>query len=286
VYINHRSLVLYQDVEPDTQFVMEAELAKAQPDWSRMRVLGRHLQDDVDAMIDLAAAGPVLSPLFDDLVPLRTARAYVNVAREAANAGDLAKARTFMAGFTARFPAVKGLISFRSPAALADAETALAVLTSKLGDPGASLADVQAATATFASKLGFGVNLLNAAARGADRTKTAITATDRTLVTTLHTMTLNLRANTADAGATAPGSPFASVQPALEAKGRFINTAGPLRTALTAYQTVAASSPSADQLAAARRAAIDQIDIARQALVGQFWGQSDLKTFLAGLPAS
>jgi hypothetical protein len=73
---------------------------------------------------------------------------------------------------------------------------------------------------------------LNAAARAADLHKTTFTAADKMALTQLNTVALGLKQGSAAAGATGPGSPFAAVQPVLEAKARFINTAATLRSAL------------------------------------------------------
>ena len=78
-------------------------------------------------------------------------------------------------------------------------------------------------------------NVVNAAARAADLHKTTFTDDDKTALTQLSTVALDLKQGTAAAGATGPGSPFAAVQPALESKARLVDSAATLRSALAAY---------------------------------------------------
>jgi hypothetical protein len=87
---------------------------------------------------------------------------------------------------------------------------------------------------------------------------------------------LDLKQGTAAAGATGPGSPFAAMQPALEAKARFINTAATLRSALAAY--------AAAKNEATRKTALEAVALAQQTFVGQFWTDPALQDFLKSLP--
>ena len=92
VYLNHRSLPLYTDIEPDTQFVIDDGLKQPQPDWPALSKLVQHLHQQCNRAISFVSAQPPLSPLFDDLVPLRGARAQLLISRDALTAGDVAKA--------------------------------------------------------------------------------------------------------------------------------------------------------------------------------------------------
>jgi hypothetical protein len=119
--------------------------------------------------------------------------------------------------------------------------------------------------------------LTNAAARAADLHKATSTDADKTALTQLKTVAQDLKNGPSPvAGATGPGSPFADVQPALEAKARLVNTAATLRSALAAY----ASSPS-DQR---KKTALEAVALAQQTFVGQFWGDPGLQPFLIPLP--
>jgi hypothetical protein len=73
----------------------------------------------------------------------------------------------------------------------------------------------------------------------------------------------------------------------LESLGRNINAVGTLRTALLGYDTAVKASPQdAAKTQAAKKLALQAIAITQQALVGQFWGTSELNTFLNSLPKS
>lgn len=289
-YTNHRSLPLYEDLEHRTQFVIEDELELPMPDWNRLRELVAHLEADVSAAIAMSAAGPKLSPLFEDLAQLRGVRAYALVLGAAVDAGDVAKAATFLGEFVTRFPAVEGLIGFRSQPALDDVKAALGALQAKLAEAAPDPAALKAAKDLFLARLGYGLNLLNAAARASVHDKSAVTDADKAMVGLLNTIAVGLRS--ADPAArlaatqTGPGSTFAGVQPTLEAKARLVNTAATFRSALAAFQTLLSGAPTADQVAAAQRRALEQVAIAQQVLVGQFWGDAALQAFLSGLPSS
>jgi hypothetical protein len=297
-YINHRSLPLYTDIEVDTQFVIDDGLAKPQPDWPALSRLAEHLRQQVSVTIGFIAVQPALSPLFDDLVPLRGIRAQLLISRSALTAGDVTKARTFFNKFKAGFPGVEGLITLRSPAADQEARDALAAATAKFADPNATAADLTPLVARLLDRFGYGVNLVNAAARAADLHKTTFTDADKTSLTRLNNVALGLKRSlpkfptdlpgAAAGGATGPGSDFATVQPALESKARLVNTAATLRSALAAYSALVLSSPtpSAAQVAAANKTALEAVALAQQTISGQFWTDPALQAFLAGLPTS
>jgi hypothetical protein len=297
-YVNHRSLPLYTDIEVDTQFVIDDGLKQPQPDWPALSRLAEHLRQQVNRTIGFIAAQPRLSPLFDDLVPLRGVRAQLLISRDALTAGDVTKARTFFNNFKNGFtPNVQNLISVRSASALQEMKDALQAASVKFADSNATAAALTPLVARLLDRYGFGQNLLNAAARAADLHKTAVTDADRTLLTQLNDVTRGLKsslpkfpsdpAGAAAGGATGPGSVFAKVQPALEAKARLVNTAATLRSALAAYATLVQSTPAPTlaRVQAANKTALEAVALAQQTLVGQFWTDPALKTFLAGLPA-
>lgn len=297
-YLNHRSLPLYTDIEPDTQFVIDAGLTQPQPDWPALSKLAEHLRQQFSVAIGFVSAQPPLSPLFDDLVPLRGVRSQLLISRDALAAGDVAKARTFFNKFNAGFPGVEGLIRLRSTAAADETRAALTAVATKFADSHATAADLTPLVATLLNRYGFGVNLVNAAARAADLHKTSFTADDRTSLTQLNNVALGLKRSlpkfpadlpgAAAGGATGPGSDFANVQPVLESKARLVNTAATLRSALAAYSALvlANPTPSASQVAASNKTALEAVALAQQTIVGQFWTDPALQAFLAGLPTS
>lgn len=277
-YINHRSLPLYTAIEVDTQFVIDDGLKQPQPDWQALLKLADSLRRQLEVAIGYISAQPALSPLFDDLVLLRGVRAQLLISRDALAAGDVDKARTFFNRFKAGYtPSVEALISLRSAAAAQETKDASNALAAKFADPTATAAQLPPLLATLLDRLGYGVNLLNAAARAADPHKSTFTDTDKAALRQLNTVAQDLKQGTATAGATGPGSPFAAVQPALESKARLVNTAATLRSALAAY----ASSPT-DQ---SKKTALEAVAVGQQTFVGQFWTDPALQAFLKGLPS-
>jgi hypothetical protein len=275
-YINHRSLPLYTAIEPDTQFVIDDGLKKPAPDWPGLLKLADSLRKQIEVAIGFISAQPALSPIFDDLVALRGVRAQLLISRDALTAGNVAKAKTsyekFKAGYT---PSAEALISLRSPAAAQETKDVSNALAAKFAEPTATAADLTPLLTTLLNRFGFGINLVNAAARAADLHKPTFTQADKDALTNLNQVALDLKAGSAAAGNTSPTSPFGKVQPALESKTRLVNTAATLRTALVAY------TPGND---ATRKTALEAVALAQQTLVGQFWTDPALKAFLASLP--
>lgn len=276
VYINHRSLPLYSDLEIDTQFEIDDGLKQPRPNWPQLMDLAKHLRQGFDAAVTFISAQPPLSPLFDELVPLRGVRAQLLISNEALAAGDVAKARTFFGKFKDGYPGVEPLITLRSAAAAQESKAALDAAAAKFADPNATAADLTPLVASLLNRYGYGVNLLNAAARAADLHKTAFTDADKTALAQLNQVALDLKQGNPAAGATGPGSPFAAVQPALESKARLVNTAATLRSALAAY-----ASSRTDQ---AKKTALEAVALAQQTFVGQFWTDPALQAFLTSLP--
>lgn len=290
VYINHRSLPLYRDMEIDTQFAIDAELQKEQPDFKLMKKLVIHLNQDLTAAIQMALTGPQLSPLFDDLDKLRSLRgSTLLVIRDklGATEPDIAAAKAAYAAFKKGLPAVNALISFRSTEALADIQSAVASADSLFADPNATVEQLKAAYSIVNTSYGYGVNLLNAAARTSLLSKTALTDADKNNLTKLNQIKVALAAGSASAGDTGVSSSFAGLQSTLEGLGRSINAVGTLRVALLAYNNAVQTTPSDTvAIAKAQKSALQAVALTEQALVGQFWGTTDLKSFLASLPSS
>jgi hypothetical protein len=283
VYINHRSLPLYTDIEPDTQFVIDAGLQQPQPDWPSLLQSANHLRQAFTGAIAFISTQPPLSPLFDDLVPLRGARSQLLISSNALAAGDVVKARTFFNRFKDRFGTnAQNLIQLRSPSALQETNAASDALTTAFAAnaTAAQLTPLLAPLlATLNNRVGYGINLVNAAARAADLHTSTFTDADKTTLTQLNKVALDLKQGTAAAGDTSPGSPFGAVQPTLEAKARLVNTAATLRTALVTYVN---ATPA--QKDAAKKTALEAVALGQQTIVGQFWTDPALKIFLQGLP--
>lgn len=298
VYVNHRSLPLYTDTEVDTQFVIQDGLRKSQPDWPRLLQLADHLRQQISTTIGFVSSQPCLSPLFDDLVPLRRVQAQLLISSDALAAGDVPKARTFFTNFKTGFPGVEGLIRLRSAAAAEETRTALTNAMNTFTDPTAAAADLSPLVTALLNRYGYGLSLLDAAARAANLHKTTFSEADKTALRQLNDVKLGLTRSlpkfpddidgAAAGGATGPGSDFAKVQPALESLARLVNTAATLRSALAAYATLVRSTPTPGvaTVAAASKTALESVALAQQTFVGQFWTDPALQAFLASMPTS
>ena len=290
VYINHRSLPFYRDMEIDTQFAMEDELEKDAPDFALLTKKIAHLKVDLDGAIQMAKTGPKLSPLFEDLTTLRELRAKtLFAARTALNLEtlDVAKAKTSFNAFKSAFPSVSPLIEVRSETAVDEIQTALDTASSVFSNVVSTPEQLAEANVNLINSYAFGVNLVNAAARTSNLAKLAINDADKTNLTQLNVIQLELDKNSLTVGETGSGSNFSKLQVPLEALGRSINIVGTLRTALVGYDNAIKASPKDDvKIKAAKKSALQAVAVTQQALVGQFWGSAELKTFLDSLPKS
>ncbi len=290
VYINHRSLPFYRDMEIDTQFAIEDELEKEAPDFKLLTKHIAHLKYDLDAAIQMAKTGPVLSPLFDDLTTLRELRAKtLYVARTALNAEtlDVTKAKASFNAFKSEFPRVIPLIEVRSETAIDDIQTSLNLANAVFSNESATPAQLAEANVNVINAYAFGVNLVNAAARTSNLTKLNINDTDKKNLTQLNVIKNALEKSSLTIGESGAGSEFAKLQVPLEALGRSINIVGTFRTALLNYDTAVKANPQdTAKIQNTRKLALEAVAITQQALVGQFWGTTELKTFLDNLPKS
>jgi hypothetical protein len=210
---------------------------------------------------------------------------------------DLPHARSGLAAFARQYPGVRPLIAARSAAASQETDAALEAAGAAFAEPAATAETAGPALARLLDRFNFGLALVNAAARAADLHSTGVTDADRAGLRSLDAVAAGLRASlarfpadpagAAAGGGTGPGSPFAEVQPALEAKAQQVNTAATLRAALATYAALVttAPAPAATVVEAANKAALEQVAIAQQVLVGRFWTDPGLQAFVAGLPA-
>lgn len=290
VYVNHRSLPLYRDMEVDTQFAIEDELEKTAPDFSLLTKQINHLVSDLNGAIQMAKTGPALGSLFEDLTTLRELRAKtLFIARTALNTEtlDVARAKANFNAFKSEFPSVTPLIEMRSSTAVDQIQTALNQANSVFADTNSTPEQLAQANVNVINAYAFGVNLVNAAARTSNLTKLAINDADKKNLTQLNVIQLELEKGALTAGETGAGSNFSKIQTPLETLGRSINIVGSLRASLVSYDTAVKANPqNADAIKAAKKLALEAVAVTQQALVGQFWGTAELKAFLAGLPKS
>lgn len=298
VYLNHRSIVVYTDLEPNNQFVLEDLQEEANPDWAKACTIVKRMGRDLETAMYLSSSGPRLPKAFDDLAKVRHVRAYLNQARDALTAGDLPTAKTWIAKFNAGWPSVTQYINSRSTTAVSEINALYQPVADAIAAPGATAASVNTPFVVWQSRVGYGVNLINAAARAGDPKHTSFTDVDKTNLTNLNNVWLAIKNSQSKLGtpeasqavaaaSTGAGSAFQKVTAALEVQQRYISVAPALRNALNAYATLAAKpTPTQSEITTAVNNIKDQIAIDQQYFVGIIWSDPAVASYIAGLPTS
>jgi hypothetical protein len=212
-----------------------------------------------DEAIRLSDTGAPLSPLFDDLAAARTVRAPLRTVSASLKSGEVSKATMGFVDFKKRWPTAQALFAVRS--ADADQETAAALATADKAmstDPAQASPQVDALLERF----NFGVNLLNAAARGADPAKATFSTDDVQMAARLGRTQADLR----DSLARWEGGARPQVREAPDVVDAAVST-----TVSDAYATLADPAADASRVRATNKAAIEAVAIRQQAVVGQFW---------------
>jgi hypothetical protein len=117
-----------------------------------------------DEAIRLSDTGAPLSPMFDDLAALRTARAPLRSVGPALKAGETDKANAAFADFKARWASAQPVLEKYSPESLAQTSAALDQASAAMQSPGSEAAP---AIDALLSSYNAGVNVVNNAARAA-----------------------------------------------------------------------------------------------------------------------
>jgi len=228
--------------------------------------------------------------LFRSLAALRIAREDLRTVNLRLMEGKVAPGNTAFDSFKKNYPGVEPLIKLRSDAAAKETREAMEAADAAFQKPNASATEMTAIATRLMERYNYGVRLLNAAARNADPSKTAVTEADRTALKSLNDVSSQLKAAQAamasgdQAGSATMASlllsgPFASVQPALAAK----NSDADLKNAIQAYAT-AVSAGDREKAGSANKAALEAVAVAQQVIAGQFWTDPALRSYLASLP--
>lgn len=289
-YVDVRSLSLYQKLQTDLETHIADGLSKPAPDYVDLAATSQTLGQRYNDAISLSKNGPTLSPLFDDLATVRLVRSDLRIATAALNNNNLAKATAAFNRFHSGFQPAYELIKARSSGAATDTQNALDETAAKFAGK-ASIDDLKTSLATLTNKYNVGVNLLNAAARYADTTKTSVTDRDLLRLGSLADVEVQLgkslvawqsgdytRAGTL---ASAIGTTiYPRLQPALSDKG----SDGGLKKALDDFSAVAGPAGDAAKVSSTNDAALAAVALARQVLVGQFWTDPRVQGYVANLP--
>jgi high-affinity iron transporter len=162
VYVNFRSRELYGEIESHYESDIGAALQSPQPEPKQILSMVQAMVVQYDEAIKLSDSGSPLSPLFDDLATVRTARAPLREVGPALRTGDSARAAARFAEFKRRWPSAKPLLSSEAVPGITQAlETADAAMSADTIDPEVAGPAVDSLLASYNDAL----NLLNAAAR-------------------------------------------------------------------------------------------------------------------------
>jgi hypothetical protein len=295
VYVNFRSRALYGEIESHYEADITDALGVPQPDPAKIVPLLREMIAQYDQAIQLSDTGPALSPLFDDLAAVRTVRAPLRTVTPALKAGNNSAAASAFSTFKSRWPEARALIRARSADAERETDAALAAADEAFSAANVNAADAGARVEKLLDRYNFGVNLLNAAARNADLTRTSFSEDDVRSAAMLGALQDDLRkslsrwdggdrAAAADAARAAGEQRLAPMLATLQARA---GADAPLQKALDAYVAAANQGTDGGQVHAANKAAIEAVAIGQQVLAGQFWTdttfQTAYKTALASL---
>jgi high-affinity iron transporter len=164
VYVNFRSRDLYGEIETHYEADITTALNEPNADAKQILPMLTAMIARYDEAIRMSDTGQPLSPLFDDLATLRTARAPLRTVSPALKAGDSAKAAAGYREFKSRWPAAQALLASKAPDALQPTVDALAQADAAMAQPNAESAQ---RIDTLLEKFNAGVNTVNTAARDA-----------------------------------------------------------------------------------------------------------------------
>jgi hypothetical protein len=114
VYINTRSMEMYNALEREMQTKLTAGLAEATPNVTDLLPLAKAMLVKFDEAIALVEKGQPLNPLYDDVARLRIVRAHLREVNPALKAGDLAKARKSFGEFDEKWDSIEDIIKHRN----------------------------------------------------------------------------------------------------------------------------------------------------------------------------
>jgi hypothetical protein len=293
VYVNMRSVSMYLKLEADLQGDLEDGLGgDAPPDFPALKAKAEELAARYDDAIQMSKDGLPLNPLVDDVTTLRVIRADLRLTTSALSDGDVAKAKDHYTKFKAGFDSTaEGMLGERDAVNEKETETAVDAAADLFANAATSADDLSKAVAKVTSTYNFGVSLWNAAARNADATKTEVTEADLWHLGQLHDVRIQLiksmnawtAGNFERAGSVASvagTTAFVRVQPALAVKG----ADAALKKLIDTYTALAGAAGDAKEVGDANLAAVRGVAVAEQVLLGQFWNQDIVQSYLDTLP--
>jgi hypothetical protein len=114
VYINTRSMEMYDILERQMQAKLTAGLNEANPNVPDLLAQAKAMLAKFDEAIAMVEHGNPLNPLYDDVARLRIVRAHLREVNPAVKAGSLDKARRSFDKFYAEWDNIEDLVKVRS----------------------------------------------------------------------------------------------------------------------------------------------------------------------------
>jgi hypothetical protein len=114
VYINTRSMEMYNTLERQMQAKLTAGLNEANPNVSDLLAQAKAMLAKFDEAIAMVEHGEPLNPLYDDVARLRIVRAHLREVNPAMKAGSLDTARRSFDKFEAEWDSIEDLVKVRS----------------------------------------------------------------------------------------------------------------------------------------------------------------------------
>jgi hypothetical protein len=204
----------------------------------------------------------------------------------ALKAGNVANAQTGFAAFKTHVAESKDLIAARSPSDYQEVQAALDAADKALAASPVDATQAGVLVDALMERYNYGVNLINAAARNTDTSKSTFGDQDLQTSAGLGAMERDLKASltawkaanysaAGDAAQGAAGPRFERVSTVLQARG---GADTPLKKALDAYTMVSAQPGDAAAVGAVNKTALEAVAIAMQTVAGQFWTDTGFQT--------
>lgn len=114
VYVNTRSMELYNEIEHHYQTAVTDALNKPNPDTAPILADAKAMLAKYDEMLALVEKSAPLNRLYDDVARLRIERAHLREVAPALKAGDVAKARKSFEAFDDNWDNIEDLVKARS----------------------------------------------------------------------------------------------------------------------------------------------------------------------------
>lgn len=295
VYLNVRSAQLYGQLETDIQARLIKLLDDPKSSQADIVATTKELLAKYDECIQAVQNAPAISPLFDDLAAIRTLKAEtINEIDPVLKAGDVATAKALFTQFMTGWSDIEDTIKAFSSDLYATIEGSMAKTNAGFQKSNPNADDLRPLVADTLAQYNFGQAVINAAARGADMTKTAYTQQDVQLAASVGNISAELNASltawksgnyqsAGDHAKNASGKLFDSVAAPLNAKG---GADAALKKALDAYTALATQAGDATAVQGAQTAAVQAARVAQQTLVGQFWTDPKFKDALTAALSS